>query len=315
MEIFVGIDVSKETLDVFVRPSGERRRTGNDEKGWTELVSWLGGLSPALIVAESTGGYERGLVIALSDAGLPIRVVNPMHVRSFARATGRLAKTDPIDAEVLAHYAEACRPQIRPLPDAEAREMTAVLARRRQLIEMRTAEKQRLAQALTAVKKRIDRHITWLEREIGRVDEDLDDWLKRSPIYKELGDRLASVPGVGPQTVLMLLLNLPELGTLNRKEIAALAGLAPMNRDSGFARGRRILFGGRAQVRAVLYMAAVVASRHNAVLRAFYERLLASGKKPKVALVACARRLLTILNAIARTGVPWNPALAETSPS
>ncbi|MFI5179868.1 MAG: IS110 family transposase [Thermoanaerobaculia bacterium] len=315
MEIFVGIDVSKETLDVFVRPSGERRRTGNDEKGWTELVSWLGGLSPALIVAESTGGYERGLVIALSDAGLPVWVVNPMHVRSFARATGRLAKTDPIDAEVLAHYAEACRPQLRPLPDAEVREMAAVLARRRQLIEMRTAEKQRLAQAPTAVKKRIDRHITWLEREIGRVDEDLDDWLKRSPVYRELGDRLASVPGVGPQTILMVLLNLPELGTLNRKEIAALAGLAPMNRDSGFARGRRVLFGGRAQVRAVLYMAAVVASRHNSVLRAFYERLLASGKKPKVALVACARRLLTILNAIARTGVPWNPALAETSTS
>ena len=313
MEVFAGIDVSKGALDAGVRPSGQRCRTSNDEKGRGEMAAWLSRTSPTLIVVESTGGYERDLVITLSDAGLPVRVVNPMHVRSFARATGELAKTDPIDAGILAHYAEACRPQLRPLADAEAREMAAVLTRRRQLIEMRTAERLRLEQAPAKVKKQIQRHIDWLERAIGRADEDLDDWLRKSPIYRELAERLSSVPGVGPQTTLMLLLNLPELGALDRKQIAALAGLAPMNRDSGLSRGRRTLFGGRAHVRAVLYMAAVVASRHNRVLRDFYARLLSSGKKPKVALVACARKLLTILNAIARTGSSWNPSLAESA--
>lgn len=311
MDVFVGIDVSKDELMVSKGAGTEAVRFDNDDKGWKALETWASALTPRLIVAEATGGYERGVVRVLASGGHPVRVVNPGHVRSFARATGRLAKTDVLDAEVLSLFAEKCHPEVRPLPTEEEREMAALLSRRGQLVEMRTAETNRLRLSTPRVKRQIQGHLTWLQHAIDNIEDDLDRWMNDSTIYRELGQKLKSVPGVGSQTTLMLLLNLPELGKLNRKQIASLAGLAPMNRDSGLYRGRRRLWGGRANVRAVLHMAAVVASRRNPVIRAFYEKLVASGKQKKLAIVACTRRLLTILNAIARTGQPWDPSLAE----
>jgi transposase len=309
-EVYVGIDVAKEKVDVAVRPTGESWEANNDEKGRKKLVRRLRKLSPTLIVMEATGGYETELALALTQASLPVRIVNPRQVRDFAKGKGLLAKTDRLDAGILAEYAETYRPQARPMPDAEAREMAALLSRRRQLMDMRTAEKNRLEQARGQIRKRILAHLTWLESEIERIEKDLDEGIRKSPLYLDRHERITSVPGVGNQTALSLILNVPELGTLDRKQIAALVGVAPFNRDSGKRRGKKSIWGGRAQVRAVLYMAAVVASRHNQVMRAFYKKLLAAGKPKKLALTACMRKILTILNAMTRTRSSWMPALA-----
>jgi transposase len=310
--IFVGVDVSKVTLDVAVRPSGERESVSNDESGIKALITRLRELQVALIVVEATGGVEHQLTRALVSAEFAVVVVNPRQVRDFAKATGQLAKTDSIDAMVLARFAEAVRPAVRPLPDEILMELRALIARRRQLTEMIVAERNRLTKASKTVKKRIDVHIRWLEAELGRADKDLDQSIRRSPIWRENEDLLRSVPGIGPVVSRTLLAELPELGQLNRKQIAALVGVAPLNRDSGTLKGRRMIWGGRATVRATLYMAALVASRRNAVIRAFYQRLRGAGKAPKLALVACMRKLLTILNAMIKHRTRWAQFASET---
>jgi transposase len=304
--VFVGIDVSKAQLDVVMRPSGESDSVSNDETGIKALVKRLGEMQPALIVLEATGGFERQLMRALASAELPVVVVNPRQVRDFAKATGQLAKTDAIDAGVLARFAEAVRPAVRPLPDEVSLELRALIGRRRQIIEMMVAERNRLSGASKRIKKRIDAHICWLESELERVDQDLDQRIRQSPIWQEKEDLLKSAPGIGPATSRSLIADLPELGQLNRKQIAALVGIAPLNRDSGTVRGRRSIWGGRAGVRAALYMATLVASRRNAVIKAFYTRLRKVGKQPKVALVACMRKLLTILNSMIKHKTYWS---------
>ncbi len=303
---FIGIDVAKATLDVAVRPSGEPWRTANDEAGVAALVTRLRPLAPALIVLEATGGFETAAVAALATAGLSVVVANPRQVRDFARATGQLAKTDTLDAQILALFAERVRPELRPLPDEAARGLDALLTRRRQLLEMKTAEQNRLGfAAAAAVRRDITQHIHWLERRLRDVDSDLEQAVRSSPVWRLKEDLLRSVPGVGPVVSRTLLGELPELGSLTRQQIAALVGVAPRARDSGTLRGKRMVWGGRAPVRAALYMGALVATRYNPVIRAFYARLRAAGKPAKVALVACMRKLLTILNAILRTGTPW----------
>lgn len=304
--IFVGIDVSKARLDIARRPSGESESVSNDQAGIQTLIKRLGALQPALIVLEATGGLERGVTRALASAELPVVVVNPRQVRDFAKATGQLAKTDRIDALVLARFGQALRPSVRPLPDEVTLELRALIARRRQITEMIVAERNRLSVASKAVSKRIDAHLRWLETELGRADKDLDQSIRQSPIWQENQDLLKSVPGIGPIVSRTLLAELPELGELNRRQIAALAGVAPFNCDSGKLQGRRAIWGGRASVRAVLYMAALVASRRNAVIQALYQRLLKAGKARKVALVACMRKLLTILNAMIKHKTRWS---------
>jgi transposase len=311
--VFIGIDVSKARLDVAMRPSAEKLSVSNDETGIQAVVQRLNELSPTLIVLEATGGLERSITGALGSAQLPVVVVNPRQVRDFAKATGQLAKTDRIDAEVLARFAEAVRPPLRPLPDEVSLELRALIARRRQLIEMMVAERNRLSTASRAVRKRIEAHLRWLEAELERADKDLDQSIRQSPIWQEHEDLLRSVPSIGPVVSRTLLAELPELGRLNRKQIAALVGIAPFNRDSGTFRGRRGIWGGRATVRAVLYMAALVASRRNAVIRVFYKRLRDAGKAPKVALVACMRKLLTILNAMIKHKTRWSEMIPQTS--
>lgn len=304
---YAGIDVSKAELEVAV---GEQAWTcPNDVAGIEALVDRLREHSPELVVLEATGGHETAAVAALAEAGLPVVVANPRQVRDFGRATGQLAKTDRIDARVLALFAERVRPEVRPLPDEEAQELQALLARRRQLIEMMVAEKNRLKTAPGAVAKGIRRHIEWLKRQLKSVDSDLDSRIKKSPVWRAREDLLRSVPGIGPVTSRTLIGELPELGQLNRRQIAALAGVAPLNRDSGTLRGKRMVWGGRRSVRVALYMAALTASQRNPVIREFYERLRARGKPPKLALTACMRKLLVILNAMARDGVAWNPDL------
>lgn len=308
--MFVGIDVAKAELVVGARPSGERWTVANDERGIRTLVERFRTGTPDLIVLEATGGYELLCVGALAAAGLPVVVVNPRQVRDFARATGQLAKTDRIDADVLALFAERVRPGVRLLPDAAAQELEALLARRRQLLEMLQAERNRLGQVFgrgkQPVKKSLKGHIAFLERELRITDTDLGAMIRESPGWRERDDLLQSVPGVGPIMSRTLLADLPELGRLSRREIAKLVGVAPLSRDSGTMRGRRFVQGGRATVRAVLYMAALVATKRNAVIRAFYQRLVASGKPKKLALIACMRKLLTILNTIARTAQRWS---------
>jgi len=311
--MFIGIDVSKARLDIAMRPSGESESVANDKAGIEALVKRLGEIQPALIVLEATGGMERQLSGALGGAGLPVVVVNPRQVRDFAKATGQLAKTDSIDALVLAHFAEAVRPVVRPLPDEVTLELRALTSRRRQITEMIVAERNRIANASKAVKKRIDAHIRWLEAELARADKDLDQSIRQSPIWRENEDLLRSVPSIGPVVSRTLLAELPELGKLNRKQIAALVGIAPLNRDSGTFRGHRGIWGGRATVRAALYMAALVASRRNSVICAFYKRLRDAGKAPKVALVACMRKLLTILNAMIKHKTRWSEITLQTS--
>jgi transposase len=308
---FVGIDVAKDTLDIAVRPTAETWQAANDAPGIPPLVTRLQALAPALVVVEATGGFEQPLGAALATAGVPIVVVNPRQVRDFAKATGQLAKTDALDAAVLAHFAEAVRPTPRPLPDAATQELRALLLRRRQLVDMLTAERTRHPQAPAVIQAAIQEHITWLEQQIARHDQELGDRLQASPVWRVQDDLLRSVPGVGPVLTRTLRAQVPELGTLNRRKIAAVVGVAPFNRDSGTLRGKRTIWGGRAPVRAVLYMATLVATRHNPVIRAFYTRLLAAGKTKKVALTACMRKLLTILNAMVKSQTPWQPQLAQ----
>jgi transposase len=308
--MLVGIDVAKGELVVATRPTGERWTVANDERGVRTLVERLRRDDRAeLIVLEATGGYELLGVAALAAANLPVVVVNPRQVRDFAKATGQLAKTDRIDADILALFAERVRPEVRALPDADAQELEALLARRRQLLEMLQAERNRMGQVFgrgkAPVKRSLKAHIAYLERELRMADTDLGEMVRASPAWREREDLLRSVPGVGPVLSLTLLANLPELGRLSRRAIAKLVGVAPLSRDSGILRGRRFIQGGRASVRGVLYMGALVATKRNGVIRAFYARLLAAGKPKKLALVACMRKLLTILNTMIRTGERW----------
>ena len=308
--VFVGIDVSKRQLDVAVRPAGEPWTVPYDEGGLAALVARLQGLGPTLIVLEATGGLDGALAGALAAAALPVVVVNPRQVRDFARATGTLAKTDRLDAQILAQFAEAVRPTPRLLPDAQAQELAGLLQRRRQLVDMLTAERNRLAIAPRRVRPQIQAHIEWLHQQLRQFDDDLRTLIRTSPLWRATDDLLRSTPGVGPVLATTLVAALPELGTLTRQQIAALVGVAPLNRDSGTLRGRRTIWGGRAHVRAVLYMGTLVATRHNPVIAAFYQRLRAAGKIPKVALTACMRKLLTILNAMLKHRTRWAPTLA-----
>jgi transposase len=311
--IFIGIDVSKARLDVAMRPSGESESVSNDGAGIESLVKRFRGIGVTLIVLEATGGFERQVMRALASAELAVVAVNPRQVRDFAKATGQLAKTDRIDAMILARFAEGVRPSVRPMPDEVTLELRALVARRRQITEMIVAETNRLSGAAKPVRKRINAHIDWLKKELQRADHDLDQSIRQSPIWQANENLLKSVPGIGPVVSRTLLAELPELGTLNRKQIAALVGIAPLNRDSGTFRGRRAIWGGRATVRATLYMAALVASRRNAVMRIFYKRLRAAGKAPKVALVACMRKLLTIINAMIKHKTRWSEINLHTA--
>lgn len=310
-ESFIGIDVSKATLDVVILPGGTPLRFANDARGIAALTERLQALAPALIVLEPTGGFELGITSALAAVHLPVVVVNPRQVREFARATGRLAKTDRLDAEVLARFGETVRPAPRALKDAATEELKALLTRRQQLIEMLTAEKNRRRLARKRVRADIDTHIRFLQARLKDTDGQLKALIQSSPLWRAQEELLRSVPGVGPVLATTLLASLPELGRLNRREIAALVGVAPFARESGAWRGSRRIFGGRAPVRAVLYMATVAAVRCNPVLGAFHRRLREAGKKPKVALTACMRKLLTILNAIMRDRRPWCYRIAE----
>lgn len=302
---YVGIDVSKAHLDVSIRPIGSQWRASNTEAGIGQVVSQLKDASPQLVVMEATGGIEAPLSAALLAASLPVVVVNPRQIRDFAKATGRLAKTDTLDAEVIAHFAEAVRPEVRPLPDSQGQELSAILSRRRQLVGMLTSEKNRLGTARKSVRKGILSHINWLKSALSDVDRELRDSLRKSPAYRDKDNLLKSIKGIGPVTSITLIAELPELGKLNRNQIAALVGVAPLNRDSGSFRGRRTIWGGRGRVRATLYMSTLVAVRFNPVIRAFYERLLSVGKPKKVALTACMRKLLLIANAMVKNGTRW----------
>lgn len=303
--VFVGIDVSQAQLDIALRP-GVPFSVPHHEAGIGTVVEQLRQLAPTLIVLEATGALETPLTSALVEAGLPVVVANPRQVRDFAKAAGHLAKTDRLDAEILARFAEVMRPTPRPLPDADARALAALWARRRQLVDMLTAEKNRLLTAPATIRNSLRTHIAWLERELAQTDTDLHAAIQRSPVWREKELLLRSVPGVGPVLTSTLLAHLPELGTLTPKQIAALVGVAPFNRDSGTLRGKRTVWGGRAQVRAVLYMNAIVAARFNPVIRTFYQRLCRAGKAKKVALTACMRKLVVILNAMLKHRTPWH---------
>jgi transposase len=307
----VGIDISKERLDVACVPvTSGPSHFDNDSRGHAALIAWLKGVSPRLIVLESTGGYQRALVAVLGSAELPVVVVNPRQVRDFARAVGILAKTDAIDAAVLARFGASINPTLRPLPSAQATALVDLLTRRRQLIELHTAESNRLAQAVAPkVKASIKAVLTVLKKQIDSIDDEIDGLIQQCPCWQEKETLLTSVPGIGTQTARTLLGCLPELGQISRQAVAALVGVAPINRDSGSMRGKRTTWGGRKVVRSALYMAALVASRHNPVIRAQYQKLLAAGKAKKLALVACMRKLLVMLNAILRNKTPWRFAL------
>ena len=302
---YVGIDVAKAQVDVAVRPTGQTWTITYDDAGVQELVSQLKTLEPALVLLEATGGLELPMVVALATAALPVVVVNPRQVRDFAKATGTLAKTDTLDAAVLAHFADAIRPDVRPLRDAETQVLASLVARRHQGVAMLVSEKNRLRRAISAVRPRVEAHIAWLEQELEDLDQGLRQTLRQSPLWREKDDLLRTVPGVGEQLSLTLLAYLPELGTLDRRQVAALVGVAPFNRDSGTLRGKRTVWGGRARLRAVLYMGALVASQYNPVIRDFYRRLLAAGKPKKLALTACMRKLLVILNSMLKHRSPW----------
>ena len=311
--IYVGIDVAKAQLDVAIRPTDDRWVVPNDDAGIRQLMSRLKALKPALVVLEATGGLELPLVAALAAEEAPVVVVNPRQVRDFARATGKLAKTDALDAAVLAHFAEAVRPPVRPLRGAETQVLNSLTARRHQVMTMLLSEKNRLSATTTvAVRPRIEAHIEWLQRELDDLDKGLRETLRQSPVWREKDDLLRTVPGVGKQLSLTLLAYLPELGTLDRRQVAALVGVAPFNRDSGTLRGRRTVWGGRARIRAVLYMGALTASRYNPVIRDFYQRLVAAGKPKKLALTACMRKLLVTLNSVLKHRSPWRAPRART---
>jgi len=301
----VGIDVSKRRLDVCLLPEGQSFVLSNDQEGVDELLSRLEGVRPTLVVLEATGRYERLAATSIAARGIAVAVVNPRQARDFAKAIGRLAKTDRIDAFVLARFAAAVEPAPSVIPDEEAQLLQHILARRRQILSMLVAENNRLQMAPQALQKRIRAHVRWLEKELSRTDGDLDEAIEGSVTFKENEALLRSVPGVGPVLARTLLAELPELGKLTHKRLCALVGVAPFNRDSGKRRGKREVWGGRAAVRAALYMGALVASRHNPTIKEFYERLLAAGKPKKVALVACMRKLLSILNALMRDRAIW----------
>ena len=306
---FIGIDVAKAQLDVHLRPSGETFRVPNDEPGLAALLTQLRVLRPALIALEATGGYEVPVAAVLAGAGLPVAVINPRQIRDFARATGRLAKTDRVDACVIALFAEAVRPTPRPVPDEQAQALGELMARRRQLVDMLTAEQNRRRQVRARpLQRQLDAHIAWLEEALRRLDHDLTTLVRSTPIWRAADDLLRSVPGIGPVTACTLIADLPELGHLDRRRIAALAGLAPFARDSGTFRGRRMIAGGRAPVRRVLYMATLAAIKYNPVIRLFHQRLVTAGRPAKVAITAAMRKLLTILNAMLRDRRPWQPA-------
>lgn len=308
IESFVGIDVSKDRLDVHVLPRGDAFAVAQDDDGLASLSGRLGGLAPCLVVLEATGGLQERAAVALVAAGLDVAVVNPRQVRDFARSRGLLAKTDRLDAQIIAAFAEANRPEPRPLPDEERRALIDLVGRRRQLIDMRASEKIRRPQLQPKLRPKLDEHLAWLTKAIDDLDHEIGEALRRSPVWRVEDDLLKAVPGIGPITRATLIAKLPELGKLNRREIASLAGLAPFNRDSGSFRGKRSIKGGRADIRAVLYMATVTAVRCNPTIRAFYDRLIAKGKPAKVALTACMRKLLTILNAILKTAAHWQHA-------
>jgi transposase len=309
--VFVGIDISKDRLDIHLRPSGEAFYVSRSSKGLEILVDRLSSLPVALVVLEATGGFEATVAAALAGAGLPLCVVNPRQIRDFARAMGRLAKTDGLDAEVIALFAERVRPPARPLPEPERRRFAELVSRRRQILEMIGMETNRRGQAADkSLTKRLDRHIAFLEKELADIDDGITQAIKASPAWSEAETLLKSVPGIGDVTARTLLAELPELGTIDRHQLAALVGVAPINRDSGLMRGRRTIAGGRTSVRSVLYMAALTAIRRRSPFRAFYERLTARGRPKKVALVAVMRKLLVILNAILRDRAPWQPIAA-----
>lgn len=309
---YAGIDVAQGWLDVAIHGMGQPWRVTTDAEGIESLMGTLREQGVHLVVLEATGGYEVPITAALGIEGIPVAVVNPRQVRDFARSLGQLAKTDRLDAQVLAHFGAATRPEPRPLLDAQAQELQALVARRRQVLQMHAAELQRRQRALPVVHQRIDRVLAVLEQELQDLDRDLHDRLRQSPLWREQEELLREVPGVGPALTFSLLANLPELGTLSSKQIAALVGVAPLNRDSGRWRGKRIVWGGRANVRAALYMPTVVAVRWNPVLRDFYQRLVATGKPKKVALVACMRKFLVILNAMLKHKTPWQTNHALT---
>jgi transposase len=304
-EVFIGIDVSKEKLDVAVRPSGDVMSFSNSEDGISLMVDFIKSFSPLLVVLEATGGLETVSVGLLAAKGLPVVVINPRQVRDFAKATGKLAKTDTIDAHVIAHFGDAVRPEVRPLKDQETQRLNALITRRRQVVEMITAEKNRLITAAPWTRKDIQEHIAWLEKYLIKADKGLNNLIRKSPVWREKNDILRSTPGVGPVLSITLLSNLPELGTFNRKQIAALVGVAPLNRDSGLFRGKRLIWGGRANIRSVLYMSVTCAIRFNPVIKKFYQRLRDAGKLHKVAMTACMRKLLIILNTMIKNRTCW----------
>ena len=306
-DVYVGIDVSLTHLDVGVWPQGEAWQTPNAPEGYCALTDRLTTLSPTLVVMEATGGIESVAAGELVAAGMPVAVVNPRQVREFARSTGRLAKTDAIDAVMLARFGEAIKPEARPLPGEDEQELRGLVARRRQIVGMITSERNRRPRTIRVVRSQIEEHIAWLERQLGDLNEELDRIIQASPLWRVKDDLLKSVPGVGPVASSVLLAQLPELGRLNRKEVASLVGVAPHNRDSGRFRGNRTVWGGRAAVRAALYMATLVATRFNPVIKVFYTRLCEAGKPKKVALTASMRKLLTILNVIVRDQTYWDP--------
>jgi transposase len=312
-ELWVGIDVSKKYLDVCLRPTQQASRYPNKPEGIDTLVAYLQPLSPQLIVMEATGGLEVPLAAALAVAGLAVVVVNPTNVRNFARATGTLAKTDTIDAAILAHFADAIRPPIRPLPDQQAKHFNDLVTRRRQIVEMLVAENNRLPHLSGLAHSDLEEHITWLKSRLKNLEQHLQQAIEQSPIWQARNDLLISVPGIGQVVSTTLIAELPELGELTHKQLSALVGVAPFNRDSGRMQGQRRIFGGRASLRAVLHMAVVVGLRHNPVIQKFYKRLRAAGKPAKVALTACVHKLLIILNAMVKSGQRWNPKTVEDS--
>jgi len=304
-KVFVGIDVSKARLDVGILPAHRNFSFANDESGVIKLAKHLRKKNPTLVVLEATGGYENVAVATLVASNFKVAVVNPRQVRDFAKAIGKLAKTDTIDSYILAEFARVIKPEVRPIADEFSRELSFLVARRRQITEMLTAEKNRLSNAPESIKPEIESHIIWLKNRLRDIDNNLSKTICNSPIYKKKIDLLKSMPGIGPVVSYTLLANLPELGTLSRKQIAALVGVAPFCRDSGTLRGKRTVWGERANVRSALYMSALVATKHNPVIKTFYERLIGAGKAPKVALVACMRKLLVILNAMLKHQTPW----------
>ena len=311
VERFVGIDVSKSTLDICIEPAVQTLHVTYDEAGIKQIVVRLKEVNPTLIVMEATGGLEMRIATELAGKGLPVAVVNPRQARDFAKATGQLAKTDKVDAAVLAAFAKAIRPQVRPLKDADTRALDDMVSRRRQLIDMRVQETLRLGTAASKpLEKSLNKHIDWLDKRIAEIGTDLTQRLRKSDVWRTKDDLLRGIPGVGPVTTLTMLAKCPELGKLNRREIAALVGVAPLANDSGKHRGKRFVWGGRADVRAVLYMATVSAITHNGAIKTFSERLKKAGKPPKVVIVACMRKLLTIMNSMLKNNTPWN---AETA--